>query len=246
MVNKYTDLSATNKMITNQGDNEALSMARVNDVPYNQYSQLQNKLTANDIESKSINNSAELYNSIWNNPPRDAEGANNIYKNEQYFRNSALSNIDKNLPVDNLSTMGSDSRIYRIDNPISQAQKDAAWRQSEATNNALVDSGFTPKTGARFKTGPNAGTSRPTRVIETPETARTYEIDPITGEYGAAQLGAIAPLAAGYIVNKYPELNPIGIQAAGEGSDVVPQDQNAGYNSLAQLYKQKKLDSLKQ
>jgi hypothetical protein len=61
------------------------------------------------------------------------------------------------------------------------------------------------------------------------------------GEALVPQLvGNSAVIAAAEIARRNPDLNPLAIQGAGEGSDIVPREENNGYNSIQKMYLDKK------
>lgn len=79
-----------------------------------------------------------------------------------------------------------------------------------------------------------------------------YEVMPeVKGQYGSAQVGALAgavlPIAVHYANQAtHGEFNPLDIKSAGEGSDIVPRGpEEQQYDSLQEMYRQKKLQSLK-
>ncbi len=73
----------------------------------------------------------------------------------------------------------------------------------------------------------------------------------VNPEEGMAQVGALAgavlPIAVHYANQAtHGEFNPLDIKSAGEGSDIVPRGpEDQQYNSLQEMYRQKKLQSLK-
>ena len=138
--------------------------------------------------------------------------------------------------------------------PVSGRNDQAAymrWRRQALKSGAELASDR-PMVNQYNNTGDTAKFNQ--KAIDVNKTAieNLYEVMPeVKGQYGSAQVGALAgaaiPIAVHYANQAtHGEFNPLDIKSAGEGSDIVPRGpEEQQYNSLQEMYRQKKLQSLR-